>query len=323
MKAQGIRLSKGAAEIAETEVEEPKRNEVLIETKACGICMGDVYVYRGKVPGGTVMGHEGVGTVAEVGEAVKNVEVGNRVTTLGGPAFAEYYKTNSRSVERIPEDVEDLAIWISEPAACVVNGIRGSQIEIGDNVCIIGCGYMGLLLIQAMPKTSMNCLIALDIQDERLQLAKKFGADYVLDPQEVDAVKEVQAILGGEADIVFEASGAPGTLHLATDLVRGGWRKGTMEPVRGGKIVIFGRHVLDEKVPTEKWHNKGLTVLNTAPSSSYDFNKDFHDAVELLRKGVFDQRPLITHRFSYKDAERALKTASEKPKDYIKGVITF
>ena len=322
MKAQAILLSKADAKVIDIEVGEPGRNEVLIQTKACGICMGDIYVYRGKVPGGRVMGHEGVGIVAEVGEDVKNVKVGDKVTTLGGPAFAQYYKANCRSVERIPENVEDLASWISEPAACVVNGIRGSEIEIGDNVCVIGCGYMGLLLVQAMPKNT-NCLIALDVQDERLKLAKKFGADHVLNPLKVDPVKEVQDILGGEADIVIEASGAPGTLQLATELVRGGWRKGTMEPVRGGKIVIFGRHVLDEKVPTEKWHTKGIEVLNTAPSSSQDFSKDFHDAVNLFRRGVFDQEPLITHKFSYKDAEKAFKTASEKPTDYMKGVIAF
>ena len=186
------------------------------------------------------------------------------------------------------------------------------QIQIGDNVCIIGCGYMGLLLIQAMPKTIMNSLVALDVRNERLSLAKKFGADFTLNPKETDAVSEVCEIFGGEADVVIEASGAPETLYLATDLTR-----------RGGKLVIFGRHVVDERVPTEKWHEKGLRILNTAPSFSANFNKDFHDAVKLLKKGVFDQRPLITHRFSYREAETAFKIASESPVDYIKGVMIF
>ena len=322
MKVQGILLSKNVAEIVDTEVDRPRRNEVLIKTKACGICMGDVYVFRGKVPGGRVMGHEGVGIVSKIGEDVKNVKVGDKVTTLGG-AFAEYYNTDCRNVEKIPEDVEELAYWISEPAACAVNGIRGSEIQIGDNVCLIGCGYMGLLLIQVMPKTNISNLIALDIQNQRLEMAREFGVGHVINPKEVDAVREVRGILGGGADVVIEASGAPGTLNLATELVRGGWEKETGKPVQGGKIVIFGRHVVDEKVPTEKWHVKGTKILNTAPASSSDFSKDFHDAVNLLRKGVFNQEPLITHRFSYKDAAEAFKTASEKPVDYIKGVITF
>ena len=274
--------------------------------------MGDIYVYEGKLPGGRVMGHEGVGIVAEVGEDVENVKTGDVVTTLGGPAFAEHYKTKSRNVAKIPSNVEDYALWISEPLACVVNGIRGASIEIGDDVCLIGCGYMGLLLLQAMPKNYINNLIALDIRDERLELARDFGAEHVLNPQKVDPVKGVKEIIGGGVDIVIEASGAYGTLNLATDLVK-----------PGGKLVIFGRHVIDEKVPTEKWHIMGLKVLNTAPSFSSNFNKDFHDAVNLLRKGVFNQERLITHRFSFEDSETAFKEASKKPPDYIKGVIIF
>ncbi|MEM2885913.1 MAG: zinc-binding dehydrogenase [Thermoproteota archaeon] len=233
------------------------------------------------------------------------------MTALGGPAFAEFYLTDCRNAAKIPDDVEDFAPWISEPLACAVNGIRGSGIQIGDGVCIIGCGYMGLLLIQAMPRNVGN-LVALDIRDERLALARKFGADFALNPARADAVEEVRNLLGGEADVVIEASGARGTLELATDLAR-----------PGGKVAIFGRHVADEVVPTEKWHGKGLRLLNTAPAFSPDFNRDFRDAVRLLEKGVFDQKPLITHRFPNEDAEKAFKIASERRADYIKGVITF
>jgi len=312
MKVQAITISKGLAEITEINVDKLGRNEVLVETKACGICQGDVYTFQGKSIGGRAMGHEGVGIVAEVGEEVKNVKPGDKVATLGHPSFAEFHKTDYRKVAKIPDEVEDFTLWISEPLACVVNGIRGSEIQIGDNVCIIGCGYMGLLLIQAIPKTLINNFIALDVRNERLNLAKKFGAEFVINPKECDAVKEVRNILDGEADVVIEASGAQETINLATEFVRS-----------GGKLVIFGAHVLDETVPTIKWHVKGLRILNTAPNFSSDFTKDFQDAVKLLRKGIFDQKSLITHRFSYKEAERALRIASQKPPDYIKGVLTF
>ncbi|HIE14787.1 TPA: hypothetical protein EYP70_05900 [Candidatus Bathyarchaeota archaeon] len=312
METEGILLSQGVAKKVRFELGDLGRDEVLIETKACGICMGEIHVYRGKLPGGRVMGHEGVGVVAEVGEDVNNVEVGDKVTTLGGPALAKYYKTKSRNVAKIPPDMRDYALWISEPLACAVNGIRGASIEIGDNVCLIGCGYMGLLLLQAMPKNYIISLIALDIRDERLELAKEFGADYVLNPRNGDPVERIKEILGGEADVVIEASGAYGTLYLATHLVR-----------TGGKLVIFGRHVIDEKVPTEKWHIMGLRILNTAPHFSSNFNKDFHDAVNLLKKGVFNQECLITHRFPFEDPKTAFEEASQKPLNYVKGVITF
>jgi threonine dehydrogenase-like Zn-dependent dehydrogenase len=313
MKAQGVYLSKGVAKTVEIKVPKTKANEVLIETKACGICMGDIYLYQGNLPSkGGVFGHEGAGIVADVGSEVKNIQVGDKVTALGGPAFAQYYTTNCRNVAKIPADMEDFAPWISEPVACVVNGIRGAGIEIGDNVCIIGCGYMGLLLIQAMPRTYLNRLVAIDIKEDRLKLAKQFGAEILLNPKNVDSAKEAKKLFGGEADVVVEASGALGTLGLATELVK-----------PGSKLVIFGRHVIDEKVPTEVWHTKGLKVLNTAPHSSLDFIEDFCDAVNLLRKGVFNQNALITHRFPYTQAEKAFKTASEKPEGYVKGVLTF
>jgi len=312
METEGIFLSSGIAKKVKFELEDLRRDEVLIETKACGICMGEIYVYRGELPGGRVLGHEGVGVVAEVGEDVKNVKVGDKVTTLGGPALAKYYKTEEQNVAKIPQNVEDYAVWISEPLACVVNGIRGASIEIGDDVCLIGCGYMGLLLLQAMPKNYINHLVALDILDQRLEMAREFGAEYVLNPRDGDPVEKIKEFMKGKADVVIEASGAHGTLYLATDLIK-----------PGGKLVIFGRHVIDEKVPTEKWHSMGLKVLNTAPLFSSNFNKDFHDAVNLLKKGVFNQERLITHRFSFDDPETAFKEASKKPPDYIKGVIIF
>jgi len=83
----------------------------------------------------------------------------------------------------------------------------------------------------------------LDFINEKLRSAKRFGADFALDPKKIDAVKEVRGILAGEADVVIEALGASGILYLAAELV-----------TAGGKLVIFGRHVSDEKVPTEKWH---------------------------------------------------------------------
>jgi threonine dehydrogenase-like Zn-dependent dehydrogenase len=312
MKTEAVYISKGVAKNIKININKLRPDEVLIKTKACGICMGDIYTFKGNLPGGDIMGHEGVGVVVEVGKNVKYIDEGDYVTTLGGPAFAEYHKADYHNVAKIPKKIKDFAIWISEPAACVVNGIRGSKIEIGDSVCIIGCGYMGLLLIQALPKGMVNKLIALDILDTRLVFAKRFGAEFVLNPLNCKVEKEIQDIVGTKMDVVIEASGALGTLRLATDLVRS-----------GGKIVIFGRHVIDENVPTEKWHIKGLNILNTSPSSSLNFNKDFHDAVNLLKKGIFDQRTLITHRFSFNDPEKAFRIASKKPLEYIKGVITF
>jgi threonine dehydrogenase-like Zn-dependent dehydrogenase len=194
----------------------------------------------------------------------------------------------------------------------VVNGVRGSAIQVGDDVCLIGCGYMGLLLLQALPKEYIHHLLAFDIQEERLKLATQFGAGEVFDPTDIDPIQDIKQILGKGADVVIEASGAPETMNFAADLLR-----------PGGRLVVFGRHVVNQLILTEEWHVKGLTVVNTAPNFSLDFTKDFQDAVFLLKKGVFDQKPLITHQFSFRVPETAFQTAATKPLDYIKGVITF
>lgn len=312
IKTNVIYISSGKAVLKQREFNKPIKDKVLIETKACGICMGDIYAFQGKLSGGQPFGHEGVGIVKEVGEDVHNFKPGDKVTSLGWPAFAESYIAEANTVSKIPDDVENYAIWISEPIACVVNGIRGSEIQIGENVCIIGCGYMGLLIVQGIPKNIIKNLYVIDIKKRRLELAKKFGADVTIEvTKEMDS-SDVQNIVGDKMDTVIEASGIPGTINQATDLVK-----------EGGKLIIFGRHVVDEKLPTEKWHNMGLRVLNTAPSFSQNFTKDFQDGVALIKKGTFDQKLLITHRFNFNDPQSAFEKASEKSDDYIKGAIVF
>jgi len=313
MKVKALSFSKGEVNLVEVEVPKIGDDEVLIQTKCCGICKSDINFYLGKLGGPEgVRGHEGTGTVVEVGRMVKQIKSDDKVTSLGGPAFAEFYKTNHRNVAKIPDDIEEFEFWISEPLACVVNGIRGSGIQIGDNVCVIGCGYMGLLLIQAMPKNILNNLTAIDINNKRLALSEKFGAENTINPDKEDPINETRKIIHGEYDVVIESAGLPGTIDLATKLTR-----------QGGNLIIFGYHVSEETVPVNSWHTKGINVLNISPNFSKNFNKDFHDAVKLLNKGTFNQRPLITHRASHHEAEKIFKVAVKKPDDYIKGVITF
>lgn len=315
MKARAAVVTRpGRVELHEVDVPEPRGREVLVKTEACGICMGEVHTFTGK-PKPTypaLIGHEGVGTVAAVGDQAVALKPGDRVTTLGWPVLAEYYRTVEDQAARLPPGVAKPWLWISEPVACAVNGVRGANVEVGDDVCIVGCGYMGLLLLQALPRSYMGTLIAVDIDDEKLILAKRFGAEVTLNPRRSDALKETLAVLGRRADVVFEAAGVPGTISLATGLTR-----------NGGKLVIFGYHVDDEVVPTSEWHVRGLHVLNTAPQFSPDFTREFQTAAKLMRRGVFNQEPLVTHLFSFDQAQEALEVAQLRPRGYIKGAIRF
>ncbi|MEM2905173.1 MAG: alcohol dehydrogenase catalytic domain-containing protein [Candidatus Bathyarchaeia archaeon] len=167
----------GRVELTETDVAEPRGMDVLVRTEACGICMGEAHTFTGKLKPRypALMGHEGVGTIVSIGEQVVSLKPGDSVTTLGGPALAEYYRTVGGRAAKVPEGVEKPWLWVSEPVACAVNGARGANVEIGDDACVVGCGYMGLLLLQAPPRSHMGTLIAVDVDDEKLILAKRFG----------------------------------------------------------------------------------------------------------------------------------------------------
>lgn len=313
MRAKAIAvIEPGRVELSNIDVDEPKAAEVLVKTEACGICMGDVHAFAGRSRTAypAFIGHEGVGTVVSMGDQVVDLKPGDRVTTLGGPAFAEYYKTVEGQAAKLPEGVEKPWLWISEPAACAVNGVRGANVEIGDDVCVVGCGYMGLLLLQALPKSYTGTLIAVDLDDHKLMLAKRFGAEVTLNPRRSDVLKETRSVLGRGADVVFEAAGVRGTISLATGLAR-----------NSGTVVIFGHHVEDEMVPTSDWHTRGLRVLNTAPQFSPDFTREFRTAVKLMRRGVFNQEPLMTHIHGFDEAQEAFQVAQQRPRGYVKGVI--
>ncbi|TKJ47740.1 hypothetical protein CEE34_02195 [Candidatus Aerophobetes bacterium Ae_b3a] len=290
-----------------------KPNEILVRTKACGICKFDINAFSGKIKDSYLdePGHEGVGIIEEVGEEVGELKPGDKVAALGRGAFGNYFKASKNMVAKIPQETEDFEYWMAEPVACVVNGLRSTIIQPGDTVAIIGCGYMGLLLTQGLPKEYITHLFCIDINDERLELAKEFGADTILNSIQTDAVEYIKSEKG-EVDVVIEAAGAQGTSDIATELLR-----------KGGKLIIFGHHVEKELVDMGAWHMKGLRILNPSPMLSSDFSKDFQDAVKLMKRGTFAQKKLITHTFAFLEIQKAFSFVSSKPPHYIKGVILY
>ncbi|HEB29333.1 MAG TPA: hypothetical protein ENI15_00445 [Spirochaetes bacterium] len=292
----------------------PGENQVLVRMKACGICKYDIKCYKdididpvySEKPG-----HEGVGIVEAVGKGVKNIKPGEKVTSDSfGGAFADYFVADLDTVVKIPGDVEEYGFWVSEPVACVVSSLRLLRIEPGDDVVVIGCGYMGLLIIQGLPKNFIHNLTAIDIDEDRLSMAKKFGADKTVNSRDEDAVQAVLDISKNKVDVVIEAAGAKGVISQATGMLK-----------NGAKLCIFGHHAEDEVIPTGEWHMKGLQVLNTTPYMSKDFQKDLIDAVKLMEKGVFDQSELISHTYSFTDIQRAMEEVAKNPSDLIKAVV--
>ena len=298
----------------DTDVPSPGHGEVLIRMKACGICKYDVKTYKNLKENPAYSrrpGHEGVGIVEEVGPGAGDFKPGDKVATiyLGG-AMADMYLADLQSVAPIPDSVDRFELWFAEPVTCVVAALRLLRIEPGDNVVLIGSGYMGVMLLQGLPKNYLHHLIVSEPVSERRKLAEKHGAGVVVNPETENVPEAVYDICGGPADLVIEASGEPGTIEEGTKMLR-----------NGGKLCIFGHHAVDEVVPTNDWHMHGIHVLNTTPFMSEDFHRDLVDAVHLMERGVFDQSDLITHVYPFEDAGRAIEETVQHPDGMIKSVL--
>jgi len=201
-----VLVEKGRIDLVEEDTPSLGEKDVLIKVKACGICTGDLYGFLGypvwfKIP--SPLGHEPAGEVVEVGVNVTRFSKGDRVTALGGPGFSDFILVDESHVEKIPENIP-FEYAIGEPLACVVNGVRLANPKLGDNVAVVGTGFMGLLLVQALSRLGLRNLAGVDLNDERLRLAEHYGANVVLNPEESDVVKETLAITDGKGfDIVI------------------------------------------------------------------------------------------------------------------------
>jgi len=296
---------------------ELSEDELLIHIKACGICTSELYLWSGKFRGLSFplyLGHEPSGVVEAVGKKVDGLSVGDRVTFLSevGRCFAEYAKAKKSNVVRIPECIS-FEEALGEPIACAVNGIRRSNIHVGDTLVVIGCGFMGLLMIQLATLRGPSEIIAMDINDERLKIAEKLGADKTVNPLSFDPVKYIMENTDGKgADVVIEATGEQTPLDIATKIVR----------IRG-TLVIFGYHAGAPRIiDMERWNWRGLDVINAHERSSEVYMEGMRIGIKLASKGKLKIKPLITNTYPLEQINKAFADIDAKAKGLIKAVIT-
>ena len=200
--------------IEEKEVPRAKADEVVVKVMACGICGTDVHIYEGDegaaaTPAGTVLGHEFAGVVTEVGENVNGVKVGDRVcvdpnklcgtcyycrsaighfcehmtgigTTVDG-GFEEYCAVPQSQVYMIGDTPFEEAA-MSEPVSCCMHGIDLCDIKTDDTVLVIGCGMIGLIMLQLAKTAGAAKIIAIEPDEKKREIAKKLGACLCIDP---------------------------------------------------------------------------------------------------------------------------------------------
>ena len=249
-------LDDGSIELFEREVLDPGENEVQIEGGACGICSWDVVTAKlgNQMHPMAPPGHEGVGYVAKIGAGVTGFKEGDRVA---GGGFANVRNLSAQRVFKIPESDLPDEYWIVEPVSCAVTGIDHCQIQPGNRIVVVGCGFMGLLILQGLLRYPLDELIVLDIVQSRLDLAQQLGVGEVYNTAEANLQELSRELKSREIDVVVDTSGSQAGLDLSTDIVK-----------RGGRINLFGwlKGQTASFDPT-KWHLGGFTVVNSAPAS--------------------------------------------------------
>ena len=314
--------------VQDAAIPEIKANEVLIEVKSAGICGTDLHIWHGSYALANypvIPGHEFSGVVVGVGDAVRNVGVGERVTadpnvpcyscffcqrkqfnqclhleavgvTRDG-AFARYVKAPESSIFKIG-DIPFAEAALIEPLACVVWGLKQVQIQAGSSMLIFGAGPMGILMMQTVKAAGASFVVMVDREESRLELAKNLGASVTMTADEFNT-HEAEQLSPYGFDIVADATGVPKVIENSIQFVRA-----------GGTLWVFGVAPEGSKValPPDEIFRRDLKVIG-----SFAINKTFSEAVALVQHGAVDLKPLISHQLPLEKFEEALELAQHDP----------
>jgi L-iditol 2-dehydrogenase len=320
-------------EIIEEEIKPLKNNEVLIEIVSCGLCHSEMEVYEGKRPGQVFddktlegyelpeitfplgLGHEPTGKIIDKGNLVTKFQLGDKISGPASGAFASHITMDGcqSNLIKVPQNVT-LKYALAEPLMCISNIIRQATPEFGEYVMVIGCGFMGLLTICGIASNKIRELIAVDILDWRLNLAKKYGATEIINPKNCDFKNYVQEITHGHGvDVVIEITGKLSTLDLALKAIR----------ICRGKILIPSFYGNPEKIDVGfDLMIKAPILISAHPAYSTNYMEDLHRGMWGYEVGIFPMDELITHSFSLEDINKAFKVAKEATSNIIKAIIT-
>lgn len=299
-------------------------NEVLVRVKACGVCGTDVHILAG-AEGATecnppvILGHEFSGIVDKVGAKVTRVKPGQHVTVDpniacescrqchdGNPhfcdsmaatgvnydgGFAEYCRVLEKQVYVLPDEVPFEEAAMCEPVSCCLHGIDLCEIKCGDDVMVIGGGTIGMIMLQLAQMSGAARVVMLETNEKRFELAKKLGADLVINPAKED-VKAVLAANGyANLRVVIECVGSGATVQNALDYAG-----------HGATVMIFGLTAPDCEVPLKPFQvfKKELSIR-----ASYVNPNTQGRAAALIASGRLNLHDLITDFVSVEHIEDA------------------
>lgn len=304
--------------------------EILIKTRAAGICGSDVaeWYRAGKI--GRVLGHEITGEIVEVGAGVINLKKGDRISASHHvPCYQCHYcrfgnHTLCETLRKTNFDPGGFAEWIRlpalnvqygvyplgkeisyeegtliEPLACTLRAQKRANVRPGQTLLVIGSGMAGILHIHLARARGIDKIIATDINDFRLEAAKKFGAEFVFHPSE-NMSERIQEINEGRlADVVIVCAGKKEAAEQALQCVG-----------RGGTILFFALNSPDQILPLslhQIFWQKGATLMNSYAASP----EDHREALEFMRTGKVQLNKMISHQLPFKEIGKGFEMVAK------------
>ena len=306
----------------EIAVPEPGPDQVLVKIKKIGICGSDIHVYHGTHPYTSypvTQGHEVSGEIVKLGEYVKDLSVGQRITiepqVFCGRCYpclhgkynlcehlkvmgfqttgtaSEYFAVDASKVTPLPEGMSFSEGAMMEPLAVTVHAAKRFPDLKGAKTVVLGCGPIGILLAQSLKALGADKVLVTDISDTRLEIAKSVGADYAVNTLHRDFGEAMLEAYGPDkADVIFECAGSDITMEQAIQNAR----KGSMIVL----VAVFGKRA---SVDLAKLNDSELD-LNTSMMYRHE---DFVDAIRLVNEGKILLKPLETAHFAFADYQKA------------------
>ena len=334
----------GPADVQIKNTDRPQigKGEISVIMKACGVCGSDLEKIYGKYTQPSMrLGHEPSGIVSVVGEGVTDFKKGDRVfthhhvpcyschfCTHGNETMCQKYSETNLSpcglaeefvvpewnvshggVIKLPDHVSFEEASMIEPLACCIRAWNKIKFKKGDSVAILGAGPTGMMHIMLSKVYGIQDIFCFDINDFRLDFAKKIGVTETIRSDNPDAYQKILAKTQNRGvDIVMLATGSLSAISQAIDFVR-----------KGGTIMLFGVPSKDAKMSLDmsKVYSKEITITPSYAASE----KDTNEAFKLIEQGTIDVKKLITHKFELGDSAKALDYAHQG-KDSMKIIIT-
>jgi L-iditol 2-dehydrogenase len=284
--------------------------EVLVKGHLSGICGSDKAMYRGDIPEKITLplwiGHESGGTVVEVGAKVREYRPGDKVMVFNWcNTLADHYKVPASGLQPVPDGLDMDLASLGEPIACAMYSALTCGAQLGDVVVVYGMGFAGGIIAQAVKRMGAHTVVAVDVAEHKLDIARRLGSDVVVNAKAQDPVQAVFELTKGRgADVVVEAAGSEASMNQATAMLK-----------HNGILALYSWITQPVTLNIGRWHDDGLQIRTTGLVHHTEQERTIWTpwALRPVVQGLVDVRSLITHEFPLAKVVEAFEVADKDP----------